>query len=126
MFSCSKDNDQISESGLKPNNYNINPPAWIQGKWLQENSNTGFEFRTNDVCQVVTPSISNCYKALIDMYKNTPSFEVNVSEEVSNTRYYVVLKIGPTEYSYEFLKISEDTLDWYMSPNNPPVTLTKQ
>jgi integrase len=63
----------------------------------------GFEFRADDMC--VTAGSTNCYKALMAL-----SNESSAYEEISDTRYYVVISYGFSEDTYEFEKVSDQTL----------------
>ena len=86
IFACSSDDSDSSNS----NEDSINPPAWIQGLWLNDTSSVGFEFRADDM--YVTAGSTNCYKALMAL-----STESSAYEEISDTRYYVVISYGFSE-----------------------------
>ena len=86
IFACSNGDDSDSSNS---NGNSINPPAWIQGVWTND-SIYAFEFRADDMC--VTAGSTNCYKALMAL-----SNESSAYEEISDTRYYVVISYGFSE-----------------------------
>lgn len=103
VISCSGDDKSASDDT------SIDPPAWIQGIWIQEeyldiNFEFGFEFKSDDFCQVVNGTKS-CNKAQIDLLKQG-SMKVNVYEEISNDRYLLEITQHTYTVEYEFEKIS--------------------
>ena len=103
VISCSSDDDSASDDT------SIDPPAWIQGIWIQEyyldlNLEFGFEFKSDDFCQI-TNEFKSCTKAQIDLLKQGP-MEVNVYEEISNDRYVLEITQHTSVVEYEFEKIS--------------------
>ena len=54
VVACGKGDDK-NESNTKK----FNPPAWIQGTWLDSN-NIGYKFEVNDFC-VIVPTQEICY-----------------------------------------------------------------
>ena len=113
IFACSSDDSDSSNS----NGNSINPPAWIQGVWTND-SISAFEFRADDLC--VTAGNTTCYKALMAL-----STESSAYEEISDTRYYVVISYGFSEDTYEFEKVSESTINWILYPSGIISTFTK-
>jgi hypothetical protein len=79
----------------------------------------GFEFRADDMC--VTAGSTNCYKALMAL-----SNESSAYEEISDTRYYVVISYGFSEDTYEFEKVSGSTINYILYPSGLITTLNKQ
>tara|TARA_B110000971_G_scaffold189778_1_gene200421 strand:- start:114 stop:506 length:393 start_codon:yes stop_codon:yes gene_type:complete len=119
IFACSSDDSDTNGS----NDNSFNAPTWIQGVWMQDNLFFGVDFRTDDFCNVQGGN-NACYKALIELYANTPNFNTNVYEEISESRYYFVFTWGPNEYVHEYEKLSENTIN---SISSGQVTLlTKQ
>ena len=113
IFACSSDDSDSSNS----NGDSINPPGWIQGVWTND-SISAFEFRADDMCVAVGSAI--CYKALM-----ATSPESSAYEEISDTRYYVVISYGFSEDTYEFEKVSESTINWILYPSGIISTFTK-
>ena len=104
FISCSGDDDSSS------NDTSINPPSWIQGVWLAEDSlelgvESGYEFTKDDFCTVMN-TIKTCNKASIDAFKNIPNGGANVYEEISDDRYFLELTHYTTTIEYEFIKVS--------------------
>ena len=57
LFSCGESNSNSS------NNVSINPPSWIQGVWVDDELlslgvRSGYEFKVDDLCTVITNSAS--------------------------------------------------------------------
>jgi hypothetical protein len=115
ILACSDDSDSSNS-----NENSINPPAWIQGLWLNDTSSVGFEFRDDNLCSTSTGN-TICYKELM-----TFDPESSVYEEISDTRYYIVISAGFSEYTYEFEKVSETTINWILYPSGLITTLNKQ
>ena len=117
IFGCSGDNsNDNNNSGTTDNSFN--PPNWIQGVWLSEaNTLIGFEFRADDICTIIG-SQATCNKALIELYENVPGEQTNVYEEISDTRYFVVFTVVPSEQTYEFEKISANEINAIQVPNS--------
>ena len=104
FISCSGDDDSSS------NDTSIDPPSWIQGVWLYEDTlelgiENGFEFTKDDFCSV-TGTTKMCNKASFDLMINTPNVEVNVYEEISDDRYFLELTYYNLTVEYEFFKVS--------------------
>ena len=114
IFACSSDDSDSSNS----NEDSINPPAWIQGVWIN-NTSSVFDFRTDDIC-LTAGAITSCNKAYMAL-----SSESSAYEEISDTRYYVVVSYGFSENTYEFEKVSESTINWILYPSGIISTFTK-
>ena len=104
FISCSGDD------GSSSNDTSINPPSWIQGVWLAEDSlelgvESGYEFTKDDFCTVIN-TIKMCSKASIDNFKNIPNGGANVYEEISDDRYFLEITQYTTTIEYEFIKVS--------------------
>ena len=114
-------------SGTSDNSFN--PPNWIQGVWLNETIPTvsiGYEFRPDDIC-TISGAQASCNKAIIELYEDTPNFQTNVIEDITDTRYYAVFSYGPTELTYEFEKLSVNQINGIQAPTiNSPTIFTKQ
>jgi hypothetical protein len=115
IFTCSSDDSDSSNS----NGNSINPPAWIQGVWIN-NTSSVFDFRTDDIC-LTAGAITSCNKAYMAL-----SSESSAYEEISDTRYYVVISFaGVMESTYEFEKVSDSTINWILYPSGTISTFTK-
>tara|TARA_B100000795_G_C22623257_1_gene369704 strand:+ start:342 stop:725 length:384 start_codon:yes stop_codon:yes gene_type:complete len=105
LFSCG---DSDSDSS---NNVSINPPSWIQGVWALESTlslTVGriiVDFRTDDFCQGQVGIGLTCWKEQGTYFDN-----FSVYEEVSNTRYFVIMSYGPGEQTFEFDKVSNTSM----------------
>lgn len=112
--SCSSSDDDNSGN----NNSSINPPNWIQGTWLLENSsvNSGFKFTTDDLCLISFTSQA-CNKETLELYDNTEIY-TNVSEEITNDYYSVEITVSSSVNSYQFEKISDTEIKWLNSGSN--------
>ena len=81
IVACSSDDSDSSNS----NENSINPPAWIQGLWLNDTSSVGFEFRDDNLCSTSTGN-TICYKEFMTLmfhvylYNNTKT-EKNIKTQ---------------------------------------------
>lgn len=116
IIACGSDDSDSSNS----NGNSINPPAWIHGLWLNDTASVGVEFRDDNLCSISTGG-TICFKELM-----TFDPESSVYEEISDTRYYIVISAGFSEYTYEFEKVSETTINWVLYPSGLITTLNKQ
>ena len=101
VCSCSKSDDSSIT-----NSKSINPPTWIQGRWLLGDGsvNSGFKFTNNDFC-LETFGIYACNKEAINLYKGTQIF-TDVKEDITNSTYSIEITIGSMISSYKFEKVS--------------------
>jgi hypothetical protein len=109
FVSCSSD-----ESTGSSNKTSINPPAWIQGTWLSSYNNTstgsGFKFSKDDLCLVVSNTLSSCNKETLSVYNN--SIFTNVDETISDSEYIIIITISSVITTYHFKKISNSKIEW--------------
>jgi len=93
VVACGKGDDK-NESNTKK----FNPPAWIQGTWLDSN-NIGYKFEVNDFC-VIVPTQEICYNQGIFATEVT-----DVKEEKTDNTYKVSFRLSnATTYIYEFIE----------------------
>ena len=102
IVSCGGNDDDTT-------NKSINPPSWIQGIWALNDSATvggvAFDFRADDFCQGQFGIGFTCWKAQGTYFDN-----FSVFEEVSNTRYFVILSYAGGEQTFEFDKVSDTSI----------------
>lgn len=114
--SCSSDD---GDSGSSPNNQNkITPPAWIQGEWKGEGDpHSKFRFTSNDFCQLSTIQ-DFCWKSIVDQGSAipNPSNQQIIYQEISNTRYLLVMQSTGSNLKMEFQKKSENEIIWLSDP----------
>ena len=109
MFSCEESNSNSS------NNVSINPPSWIQGVWVDEELlaiglRNGYEFKVDDLCQVISNSAS-CNKEILAIYEgNENGLFADVQEEISANRYAIDITIQSSTTSYIFEKIDNNNI----------------
>lgn len=108
ILSCSSSNDSASSS-------DFNPPAWIQGTWLQEGStpslSTGFKFYSNDFCTLIV-NAEQCQKGLVDLIRKGGE-SASVVETISNTSYSAKINyVGGQSATYTFSKISNTEIEY--------------
>lgn len=93
MVACSRDDNGDNKNGA------INPPSWIQGDWVSENT-TGYTFTKDNFCLSVGPS-KVCYKG--DAHKV-------INQESTADTYKVTFQlVGASQVTneFEFKKISD-------------------
>ena len=88
LFSCSNSDNSDTNSN---NCQTLQPPGWIQGTWIKQNSPvgsyTGYKFTSDDVIDIFSQSSSNSRKFQLDFYCT------------SNVNYIFIL---PVTKNYEF------------------------
>jgi hypothetical protein len=113
LTSCSSDNDSSS-------NILINPPNWIQGKWLLEGSvvgESGWRFTSNDFILIqVNTEVSQ--REQLEQFSNNGQ-EVSASNTSSDNSYSVTLNsVGGQTITYSFTKISDTEISWNTIANS--------
>lgn len=121
ISSCSSDDDNSGN-----NNSSINPPNWIQGTWLLENStvNSGFKFTTDDLC-LISLTTQTCNKETLELYDGTQIY-TNVEEEITNDYYSVEITISSSVNTYQFEKVSNTKIKWLNTGTNVNAIYVKQ
>jgi hypothetical protein len=127
IVACS-DDDSNNSNNNSNNASLITPPAWIQGVWLLENSGTpfevGFEFRTDDICQISGSSSIYCYKEQTEAFEDAGAF-TNVEQVITSTFYSVEITWISGTYVFDgFEKISDTQISYPVNGDNR--TFTKQ
>lgn len=110
IVSCNSDDDSPNSENPNTEN-NLNPPEWIQGKWLQKGTSTnkGIEFVPGKFCEF-DPDATECVP---EKFKGQ---EVDMTDESGENHY--IIKFSWDDYddvSYIFSKVSKDTLRWHNS-----------
>ena len=102
------------------------PPSWIQGVWLQQNLtiNNRLELRIDDLC-TMSSNISTCFKSLIEIGDSNPNPQSTVYEEITDSRYYIETAVGFTEYKYNFITVSNTSINWILSPTVQAILVKK-
>lgn len=108
-ISCSSSDDSSSNSKSS-----LNPPSWIQGKWIgysgtgsdQTSTGVGFKFTSDDLCTILGSS-STCWKYVLD----SSSGQATAEEEISTTDYIVRIKVANITNTYHFRKKSNTEIE---------------
>ncbi len=124
LFSCSGDNN-TDNTGTNSNNcQTLNPPTWIQGTWIKQNSPagsyTGYKFTSDDVIDIFSQSSSNSRKFQLDFYCNS-NVNYTVTENITPTSYFLEINWSGIA-TYNFAKISATTIE--LVNDNDPVNAT--
>lgn len=110
-----------SDDGNNNSNSQITPPAWIQGTWKVDPQDSGaFKFTNNDFCQISSFQ-HYCWKSAIETANPTsPSeqYKLSVVQEISDSRYLIIMDSGVQNIRLEFQKISDNKILWVNSPYN--------
>lgn len=109
-----------SSSDESTNNSDFNPPAWIQGTWMQEGSTAGtsmgFKFNSNDLCTLIFTA-EQCQQGLISTMRKSGQ-TATVEETIANTSYSAKINYyGGQSVTYSFRKISNTEIEWSGSPS---------
>lgn len=115
--SCSSNDDDSRMS-----NFEINPPDWIQGTWMleEENQASGYKFVNDDFC-IISILQQTCHKELLSQ-SNSSGVLTSVNEEITENSYLIEMTLGGQIFTYEFIKISSNQIEWL---NNPFGDLTE-
>ena len=121
LFSCSNSDNSDNNSN---NCQTLNPPTWIQGTWIKQNSPigsyTGYKFTTDDVIDIFSQSSSNSRKYQLDFYC-TSNVNYTVTENTTPTSYFLEINWSGIA-TYNFTKISATTIE--LVNDNDPVNAT--
>jgi hypothetical protein len=116
-FSCSNSDNSSNNSN---NCQTLNPPTWIQGTWIKQNSPigsyTGYKFTSDDAIDIFSQSNSNSRKFQLDFYC-TSNVNYTVTENITPTSYFLEINWGGIA-TYNFTKISATTIE-LVNDNDP-------
>jgi hypothetical protein len=117
LFSCSNSDNSDTNSN---NCQTLQPPGWIQGTWIKQNSPvgsyTGYKFTSDDVIDIFSQSSSNSRKFQLDFYC-TSNVNYTVTENITPTSYFLEINWGGIA-TYNFTKISATTIE-LVNDNDP-------
>ena len=109
IFSCSKSEDTPNSSEIQ-----INPPNWIQGKWLMDDlgqGENGWRFTSNDFIIIQANSELSQRELLQSLLDNAG--DVSASDNSTDDTYSVTLNsIGGQSVIYSFTQVSIDEITW--------------
>lgn len=110
LFSCSSSDDNNNSS-----NSDLNPPAWIQGTWMQVGSTattrSGFSFSSADFCTLILTA-EQCQKGLLDLIRKGGQ-TVTVNETITSTSYTIkITYYGGQSVTYSFKKLSNNSIEY--------------
>ena len=110
LSSCSSDDNDGSNSS----EIQINPPTWIQGKWLVEDSgmgDIGWRFTSNDFI-IITAGSETSTRGQLETLLDSGQ-DVSTNNESSDTTYSITSNypFGQTTI-YSFTKVSDTEISW--------------
>jgi len=109
LSSCSSDDDSSSNSQIQ-----INPPNWIQGKWLLEGSvvgESGWRF-TNDDFIIIQANTEISQREQLQQFAENGQ-DVSASDTSTDDTYSVTLNsLGGQSTTYSFTQISDNEISW--------------
>jgi hypothetical protein len=107
--SCSSDDNSTSNSQIQ-----INPPNWIQGKWLIDVSipgENGWQFTNNDFI-IIQSSTEMSQREQLQQFSNNGQ-DVSANDTSTDNTYSVTLNtIGGQSTTYSFTQISNTEITW--------------
>lgn len=113
LHSCSSDSNNDNPGTNINNCQTLNPPAWIQGTWIKQNSSagsyTGYKFTSDDVIDIGSQSFSNSRKFQLDFYCNS-NVNYTVTENTTPTSYFLEINWSGIA-TYNFAKISDTKIE---------------
>ena len=97
-----------SDDDFTNNRSSFNPPQWIQGTWLMEDSGmVGYKFTSDDFCSI-SPYQTLCFKSTI---QQAPE-ELIVDEQIDNENYIITINQGGyITNSFHFRKYSHNVIE---------------
>ena len=110
--SCSS--DEVPGGG----EHQINPPQWIHGEWLQEDSDGnshGYRFTPDDLVIIMLPLESSQKSMLNQMAQG--GYEVSTSETITEDQYSLTTNFDGQVMTYNFFKVSDTEIYWENSEN---------
>jgi hypothetical protein len=114
LSSCSSDDDSTSNSQIQ-----INPPNWIQGKWLADvttGGETGWRFTNNDFITIAA-NTEMSQREQLQLVSNNGA-DVSANDTSTDNTYSVTLNYpGGQSPTYSFTKISNTEIAWDIVPN---------
>ena len=110
FLGCSSDDDNSANSSIQ-----INPPNWIQGEWLQEGTDNGWRFTSNDVI-ALTAGLELSLREEIEAIINSGQNASATDESTENT--YKLTRNFPAGQTiiHSFTKVSDTELRWEAVP----------
>jgi hypothetical protein len=127
LLSCSSGSDDNSSNS----SYQITPPSWIQGTWLQTITtdplitNPVFRFKPNDFCSI-SSGLETCQAQSIQQAAQSGA-STNVEQIINDNEYQLSMTIQGQTSTFRFIKISNTKIE-YVNPTSglPNLPLTKQ
>jgi len=113
LSSCSSDDESNSNSNIQ-----INPPNWIQGTWLIEDSNTiGFRFTSNDVI-IIQSGAEISQRGQLEIFSESGQ-DVSANDESTQNTYRLTSNFPAGQTTiYAFTKISDTEITWDTAGNS--------
>jgi hypothetical protein len=109
LVSCSSNDEDNGNSEIQ-----INPPNWIQGKWLLEGSvvgESGWKFTDNDFI-LIQANVEVSQREQLQQFFNGGQ-DVSANDSSTDESYSVTLNsIGGQSTTYSFTKISKTEISW--------------
>ena len=125
LFGCSN-----SDSNNSSNSTSINPPAWIQGYWLQDDGSggvtvLGLKVTSDDLYTTINGS-GNSLKTLISNVLQSGGTAV-VNEEISSSEYKLNVTLNGNSFpQYYYKKITSTKIQYFDTANVGGAYLIKQ
>lgn len=109
LSSCSSDDDSTTNSQIQ-----INPPNWIQGKWLVDvtiSGENGWRFTNNDFI-IIQSNTEMSQREQLQQFSNNGQ-DVSANDTSTDSTYSVTLNtIGGQSTTYTFTKISNTEITY--------------
>lgn len=109
LSSCSSDDDSSDNSSIQ-----INPPNWIQGKWLLEGSvvgDSGWRFTNNDFI-IIQASNEISQRGQLEMFLGSGQ-DVSAIDETTESTYKITSNFPAGQTTiYSFTKVSDTEISW--------------
>ena len=115
LTSCSTDDSSGNSSVIQ-----INPPSWIQGKWLQPSAQSleaGYRFTSNDFI-IIQANVELSQRQQLQTFLDNDQ-NVSASDSFTDSTYEVILNyLGGQSVTYSFTKLSDTSITWDRAPSS--------
>ena len=114
VCSCSKSDDSGNSGSTS-----INPPAWIHGIWIQENSTVGngYIFTNKDFLLKGSGWGNTSFASSVEL-TNASGGNASVHETITSNSYNIDIDLGVQIHIYHFNKISTTKIEWMNGPTS--------
>lgn len=121
FVSCDEndDADTLKKVGVAAK---ISSPDWIVGSWKVSGASIkGFDFYSDNMCQVLNNDAQLCYKDKIAIYNNA-FLDNKVEQDTTDSRFDIKIILDNDIVEYHFERVDSLNVNWnILDPEDPSV-----